>query len=168
MDKSISDVFYIVISLIVSSVLFSVCFIFTEQARKAEVNTLETKVLYQELKQTRYWSDYEGQKTGADIADFIVRHKDVCDIVISGAYLSANSKINGYLTGGSLIMGISDKKNILDSFWDITFIYDNIINKNGSAVYIAVLLYDGQLSPEYESGVQVRGGMVTGIEYTLT
>lgn len=165
MEKSINDIFNITVSLIIASIMLVLCYNFTSQARKTEIKEREIKAFYNEVSEFREWSKYEGLVTGADIVDFIMRHKDICDIVIQDGRLSANTKINTYLTGGKLIMGLSDRKSIPEKFWELTFIYDNIIGGGGDCKYTATLLYDGQLVPEYDSGVQIRGGAVTGIEY---
>lgn len=165
MHFQIREVFHIAVSLILTAVLIFVCVIFTRQAKDTERQERETRALAAELREERYWQSYEGEKTGADVADFIIRHKDICDIVIRDASLSANSNINAYLTGGALIMGLSDTRNIPSRFWHVSFVYHNIISGDGAALYTASLLYDGQLAPEYNGGVQERGGVITGIEF---
>lgn len=167
MEKSLGEVLYIAVNLIVTSVMVATCYSFTAQARKSDIKGKEIKAFYNELGEHREWSRYEGTVTGADVADFIVRHKDMCDIVIWDSRLAANGKVSSYLTGGKLIMGLSDTKNIPDNFWDLTFIYDNILSGKGDMNYTAALLYDGQLILEYNGGVQVRGGVVTGVELVV-
>jgi type II secretory pathway pseudopilin PulG len=161
--------FHIIISLIVTAVLLTVCVVFTNEARVAENQERDIRALAAELREVRYWKTYEGAKTGADVADFIVRHKDMCDIIIRDAVLASNPQVRDYLTGGTLIMGLSDRRNIPDHFWHVSFVYRHIIDGDGKKTYTATLLYDGQLAPEYGvGGVQSRGGAVTGIEFRAT
>lgn len=154
------------VSLILTAVLIGISVMYTEQARVSAFSERDIKASSEELSEERKWSVYEGNKTGADVVDFIIRHKDVCDIVIRDTGFISNPKLNGYQTSGTLVMGLSDKKNITESFWDISFVYDNIIGGKGDRTYTAVLLYNGQLSPEYVGTEQVRGGKITGIMYT--
>lgn len=159
MEKQISEAFYLVIGLVVTAILITIGIVFTNEAHSVRMKGINNKAFYEELKTEREWRRYTGLKTGADVVDFIVRHKDSCDIVIRDTALSSNSKINAYLTGGSLILGLSDKKNIPNSFWKMTFVYDNIILGKGEAEYEAVLLYDGELTAGW-------GTTVTGMEFT--
>ena len=165
MHFQIKEIFHIAISLILTAVLLFVCVIFTRQAKEAEFAERDIRAFAAELREERYWRTYEGAKTGADVVDFIIRHRDMCDIVIRDADLTANGNVSGFLTGGALIMGLSDTRNIPGRFWHVSFAYYNIIGGNGTRLYTASLLYDGQLTPEFEGGVQVRGGVITGIEF---
>jgi hypothetical protein len=161
----IREVFHIALSLIITAVMLFVCVIFVRQARDAEFRERDIRAFAAELREERYWRTFEGEKTGADVVDFIIRHKDMCDIVIRDGSLPANAAVNSYLTGGVLIMGLSDQRGIPDRFWHIAFAYHNIIGGDGRRVYTATLLYDGQLALEFEDGVQVRGAVITGIEF---
>jgi len=167
MDKEISEIVGMAIGLCVVAVITIICVAFTNEAKSVQIKNDDLKALHTEMRDEREWRKYEGKVTGADVVDFIVRHKDVCDIVIIDAKLALNGKFNTYLTGGKLILGLRDIKNIPDDFWEITFIYDNVIGGLGDLTYTAALLYDGQLEPEYENGKQVRGGIITGIEYRI-
>jgi hypothetical protein len=105
------------------------------------------------------------------VVDFIIRQRYMCDIVIRCGSLISNGNVNTFLTSGALIMGLSDRRNIPDRFWHVSFAYHNIIGGDGVRTYTATLLYDGQLAPVFEGGdhlsggVQVRGGVITGIEF---
>ena len=165
MHFQIKEVFNIAISLIITAVLILICVIFVRQARDAEFRERDIRAFAAELREERYWRTYEGEKTGADVADFIIRHKDMCDIVIRDGSLASNGNISPFLTGGALIMGLSDTRNIPARFWHISFVYYNIIGGDGGRAYQATLLYDGQLTPVFAGVVQERGGVITGIEF---
>ncbi len=168
MENTISEVLFITVSLVITAVLISICTLFTNEANRISIKDNELQAIHDNMREERAWRKYEGQVTGADIIDFIIRHKDTCDIVIYDTKLATNNKVNTYLTSGKLLLGSKDTKNIPDRFWEASFIYDNLISGKGNAIYTATLLYDGQLVPEYEIGTQVRGGKITGIEYKTT
>ena len=165
MHFQIREIFHIDVSLVVTAVMVLVCVIFVRQARIAEFNERDIRAVSAQIQEERYWRTYEGQKTGADMIDFIIRHKDMCDIVIRDGSLSSNGNVSGFLTGGALIMGLADTRQIPARFWHVTFLYHNVIGGNGERIYTAALLYDRQLAPAFEGGVQVRGDVITGIEF---
>ena len=165
MHFQIREVFHISINLILTAVLLFICVIFVHQARDAEFRERDIRAFAAELRDERYWRTYEGQKTGADVVDFIIRHRDMCDIVIRDASLASNNNVSAHLTGGALIMGLSDRRNIPARFWHVTFAYHNIIGGDGRRIYTATLLYDGQLAPVFAGGVQTRGEVISGIEF---
>jgi hypothetical protein len=165
MDKGLSDFLSIVISLLIISAVTVMCISFTNEARAVSIRDNDLKALHAEMREERQWRKYEGRVTGADVVDFITRHKDSYDIVIHDSRLAANTRINSFLVGGRLILGLNEQRNIPEHFWEVTFVYDHIIGGRGDFAYNATLLYDGQLAPEFQGGVQVRSGVITGIEY---
>ena len=165
MHFQIKEIFHIALSLIVTAALLFICVIFVRQARATEFRERDIRAFAAELREERYWRTYEGEKTGADVVDFIIRHRDSCDIVIRDGSLAANGNVSAFLTDGALILGLSDRRNIPDRFWHVSFAYHNIIGGDGVRIYTATLLYDSQLAPVFDGGVQVRGGVITGIEF---
>ena len=155
--NEVRDMLKLAAELIIISVLFVIVFMFTAQARQTETaRTSETANLTQ-LAVYREWQRYAGSISGADMLDFIARHKNVCDIVIRKS--SWNAEVIPYLTGNALILGLSDTKNIPDTFWNAEHLYYVLLEGRGESVYEARFLYDGEL-------VSGTGFTITGMEYT--
>lgn len=159
MNDSILSTIRIAVSVIVTAALVIISTFATYRAHMINADRETRSAASRELFDERSWRKYEGTVSGADVIDFIVTHKDSCDIVIRNT--SFNDKISAYIRNGKLIMGLSDKMGIPDIFWTTSFAYDYIINGKGEEEYRVVLLYDGALSSENNSGEAI-----TGIEFT--
>lgn len=158
MNDSVISTIRIAVSVIVTAALIIISTIATNRARLLNIDRETQSAAFREMYDERQWRKYEGTVTGADVIDFIVTHKDSCDIVICGTF---TNKISSYVRNGKLIMGLSDKLNLPDIFWTASFAYDYIIDGKGEKKYKAVLLYDGALSSA-ENGSEA----ITGIEFT--
>lgn len=159
MTNSLAQLLRLVLVLVLNSALLLFALFFTNTAKAIENEQIQKQTIARELTEKREWLSWTADFIlGADVVDFIVTHKDSCDIVIRDN--AFNSSLNGYLTNGALIMGLSDKKNIPEQFWTVTYAYDIIINRSGSKKYTVKLLYDGELV-----GGSV-GNAITGIEFT--
>ncbi len=159
MEKTIAEIISIAAIMATNAALILFTVFFTGEARRIEIQREVFHEMTVDLLDEREWKAYDNNMVnGADVVDFIILHKDVCDIVIKNT--SFSSAISAYTSGGKLIMGLSDSKNIPEKFWTPTFAYDYIINRRGEQQYKAKLLYDGELS---SSG---SGNGITGVEFT--
>lgn len=151
------DMLKLAVEIIIISALLGIAFTFTAQARQTENDSADKAADLAKLSEYREWQSCMGRRTGADMIDFIARHKYTCDIVIRK--MSWNAECVPYLTDNALIMGLSDKMNIPDMFWNVEHLYYVLLDGHGDSVYEARPLYDGELAAG-------DGYTITGIEYT--
>jgi hypothetical protein len=144
------------VAVIITAVLIGLALSMVLMARKAENAKHDRISAAAALASGREWSKYAGMQTGADMIGFIIRHKNMCDIVIVNS--DWDSHVVPGLTDGRLILGLSDARNLPDYYWSTAFLFDVVLAGDGSRRYNASLLYDGQLTPG-------EGNTVTGIEF---
>lgn len=156
MQDALESIMSIVITIISAAFVASIALTITLNVHQLEISSEQTNTYVKVLEEEREWRRYVGAGknivTGADVVDFITRHKYSCDIVISDS--SFSTEIQPYITDNRLLMGITS--TFPDSYWTITYAYKYIINGKGDRKYTAELLYDGELSP-IGSGSTITG-----------
>jgi hypothetical protein len=106
--------------------LLSVTVFMAGMAHIAEARRITEHAETRELAEAREWSKYTGTVNGADMIDFITRHKDFCDIIVRNS-------------DATYLLGFRDTP---DYFWDTVFLFDVVLKGHGEREYTANLLYN--------------------------
>ncbi|GHU91538.1 hypothetical protein FACS1894202_13150 [Clostridia bacterium] len=126
MDKPTREIMYIAVLTIITAVILTVSLPFAFAAHKSESDRISEKSELVTLIDNREWSKYTGVQTGADMINFIIRHKDSCEVIVRNA-------------DGSVI----NFTNAPDYYFDTAYLFDKVLNGRGERTYSAIRIDSG-------------------------
>jgi hypothetical protein len=159
MDEQTTSFVWVALDIIAAALiaLFAVALVGT--ARTAEISHERAEMRVAATTELREWEQYFGTVTGADVIDFVARHKYDCDIVIRGADFGADARTR--LADDAVVLGLQERYDMPDYAWDADYIFYEILGGDGESTFTASPMYDGALSPGSV------GEAITGVCYTL-